>query len=135
MADFYTFGEVMLRLKAPGHERFFQSPSLESTFGGGEANVAVGLSRLGLKVSFISAVPSNMIGEACLEEIRKHGVDTSGVLRQGNRLGIYFLEAGANQRPLLLSMTEHILQYMKLVQQIIILKVYLKAENGFTYQE
>ena len=99
MADFYTFGEVMLRLKAPGHERFFQSPSLESTFGGGEANVAVGLSRLGLKVSFISAVPSNMIGEACLEEIRKHGVDTSAVLRQGNRLGIYFLEAGANQRP------------------------------------
>ena len=53
MAEFYTFGEVMLRLKSPGHERFFQSPVLESTFGGGEANVAVGLSRLGLKSSFI----------------------------------------------------------------------------------
>ena len=99
MAEFYTFGEVMLRLKSPGHERFFQSPVLESTFGGGEANVAVGLSRLGLKSGFISAVPDNMIGEACLQEIRKHGVDTSAVLRQGNRLGIYYLEAGANQRP------------------------------------
>ena len=99
MAEFYTFGEIMLRLKAPGHERFFQSPMLESTFGGGEANVAVGLSRFGLKSAFISAIPSNMIGDACIEELGKHGVDTSCVLRQGKRLGIYFLEAGANQRP------------------------------------
>ena len=90
MADFYTFGEVMLRLKAPGHERFFQSPSLESTFGGGEANVAVGLSRLGLKVSFISAVPSNMIGEACLEEIRKHGVDTFTGIKTGKQARYLF---------------------------------------------
>ena len=85
MADYYTFGEVMLRLKSPGHERFFQSPVLESTFGGGEANVAVGLSRLGLKSAFISAVPENVIGDACLQEIRKHGVDTSCVLRQGKQ--------------------------------------------------
>ena len=78
---------------------FFSPLSLNRPSGGGEANVAVGLSRLGLKSAFISAIPSNMIGDACLQEIRKHGVDTSCVLRQGNRLGIYFLEAGANQRP------------------------------------
>jgi 2-dehydro-3-deoxygluconokinase len=89
----------MLRLKSPGHERFFQSPMLEATFGGGEANVAVGLSRLGLNAAFVSAIPDNPIGDACVAELRKHGVDTSLLARQGNRLGIYFLEAGANQRP------------------------------------
>lgn len=94
-----TLGEVMLRLKSPGHERFFQSPMLEATFGGGEANVAVGLSRLGLDAAFVSAIPDNPIGDACVAELRKHGVDTSLIARQGSRLGIYFLEAGANQRP------------------------------------
>jgi 2-dehydro-3-deoxygluconokinase len=94
-----TLGEVMLRLKSPGHERFFQSPLLEATFGGGEANVAVGLARLGLDAAFVSAIPDNPIGEACIRELRKHGVDTSLIVRQGNRLGVYFLEAGANQRP------------------------------------
>jgi 2-dehydro-3-deoxygluconokinase len=89
----------MLRLKAPGHERFFQSPVLEATFGGGEANVAVGLARLGLDAAFVSAIPANPIGDACVAELRKHGLDTSFVVRQGDRLGIYFLEAGANQRP------------------------------------
>jgi len=94
-----TFGEVMLRLKSPSHERFFQSPVLEATFGGGEANVAVGLARLGLDAAFVSAIPVNPIGDACVAELRKHGVDTSLIARQGDRLGIYFLEAGANQRP------------------------------------
>ena len=98
-ADFITFGEIMLRLKPPGHERFFQSPLLEATFGGGEANVAVGLARLGLKSSFISAIPANPVGDACVAELRRHGVETAGILRQGSRLGIYFLEGGANQRP------------------------------------
>jgi 2-dehydro-3-deoxygluconokinase len=96
---FITFGEIMLRLKSPGHERFFQSPMLEATFGGGEANVAVGLARLGLNAAFVSAIPENPIGNACVAELRKHGVDTSLLVRQGNRLGVYFLEAGANQRP------------------------------------
>jgi 2-dehydro-3-deoxygluconokinase len=94
-----TFGEVMLRLKSPGFERLFQSPTLEASFGGAEANVAVSLAGFGVPVSFISAVPSSPIGDACLGELRRFGVDTALVRRQGGRLGVYFLEAGANQRP------------------------------------
>jgi len=99
MQRFITFGEIMLRLKSPGYERFFQSPMLEATFGGGEANVSVGLARLGLNAAFVSAIPENPIGNACVAELRRHGVDTSLIVRQGGRLGVYFLEAGANQRP------------------------------------
>lgn len=99
MKKIITFGEIMLRLKAPGSERFFQSPYLEATFGGGEANVAVGLARFGMDAAFVSLIPSNRIGDACIAELRKQGVDTSRIIRKGNRLGIYFLEAGANQRP------------------------------------
>ncbi len=99
MGKIVTFGEIMLRLKSPGHERFFQSPVLEATFGGGEANVAVGLSRLGMQAVFFTAVPDNPIGDHCIEHVRMHGVDTSSILRTGNRLGTYYLEAGANQRP------------------------------------
>ena len=89
----------MLRLKPPNWERFFQSPLLEATFGGGEANVAVGLARFGLNVAYVSVIPDNLIGDACIGELRRQGVDTSLIMRKGNRLGIYFLEAGANQRP------------------------------------
>ena len=92
MKRFITFGEIMLRLKAPGAERLFQSPILEATFGGGEANVAVGLSRLGLDVAFVSAIPDNAVGDACIAELRKQGIDTSMIVRKGERLGIYFLE-------------------------------------------
>jgi len=99
MKKYITFGEIMLRLKPPNWERFFQSPVLEATFGGGEANVAVGLVRFGLDVAYVSAIPNNPIGEACIRELRKQGIDTSLVIRKGERLGIYFLEAGANQRP------------------------------------
>ena len=94
-----TFGEVMLRLKSPGRERLFQSPMLEASFGGAEANVAVSLAQFGVPVSFVSAIPANLLGDACLGELQRFGVDTSRVRRQGSRLGIYFLEAGANQRP------------------------------------
>jgi len=96
---YITFGEIMLRLKPPNWERFFQSPILEATFGGGEANVAVGLARFGLNVAYVSVIPNNPIGDACIGELKKQGVDTSLIMRKGNRLGIYFLEAGANQRP------------------------------------
>ena len=98
MAKFLSFGEIMLRLRSPGYERFFQSPSLEATFGGGEANVAVSLCNYGLDAGFISALPDNDIGQAAINQLRGLGVDTSNVLRQGERVGIYFLETGANQR-------------------------------------
>lgn len=98
MATVITFGEVMLRLKSPGFERLFQSPMLEATFGGAEANVAVSLAQYGIPVAFASAVPANNIGDACIAELRRFGVDTRAVRRQGERLGVYFLESGANQR-------------------------------------
>ena len=94
-----TLGEIMLRLKAPNWERLFQSPVLEATFGGGEANVAVSLAQFGLDVRFVSALPDNPIGDACIRDLRSWGIDTSQVLRRGGRMGIYFIEAGANQRP------------------------------------
>jgi 2-dehydro-3-deoxygluconokinase len=99
MSEFVTLGEIMLRLKSPAHERFFQSPSLEATFGGGESNVAVALANYGLDAAFVTALPDNDIAEACIREIRGFGVDTRHIVRGGGRMGIYFLEAGANQRP------------------------------------
>jgi len=98
MAAVVTFGEIMLRLSPPGRELLFQSPRLETGFGGGEANVAVSLALLGHEARFVSAVPANEVGEAALRELRKWGVDTSFVLRRGRRLGLYFAERGANQR-------------------------------------
>jgi 2-dehydro-3-deoxygluconokinase len=98
MTRVVTFGEVMLRLKSPGFERLFQSPQLEATFGGAEANVAVSLAQFGVPVSFVTALPSNPLGESAIGEIRKFGVDTSFILRAGDRMGIYFLESGSNQR-------------------------------------
>ena len=99
MGRFVTFGEIMLRLKSPGHERFFQSPSFEATFGGGESNVAVALANYGLDAAFVTALPDNDIAEACIREVRSYGVDVSRIRRSGERIGIYFLEGGANQRP------------------------------------
>jgi 2-dehydro-3-deoxygluconokinase len=93
-----TFGELMLRLKAPGHERLFQSPALEATFGGGEANVAVSLCRLGLEATFVTALSDGAVGDAAIQALRAHGVDTSRISRRGGRTGIYFLETGADQR-------------------------------------
>ena len=99
MARIVTFGEIMLRLKMPGHDRFFQSPGFEATFGGGEANVAVGLANYGHHAAFVTALPENDLAEACIRELRGFNVDTSLIRRSGDRVGIYFLEAGANQRP------------------------------------
>lgn len=94
-----TLGEIMVRLKPPGLERFLQSPIFEATFGGGEANVAVSLANYGLDVAFVTALPKNPIADACIAYLRSRGVDTSLIVRSGARMGIYFLEAGANQRP------------------------------------
>ena len=93
-----TFGEIMLRLKSPGFERLFQSPVLEATFGGGEANVAVSLANFGLPAAFVTVLPKNEIAESCIASLRSFGVDTSLIVRGAGRMGIYFLENGANQR-------------------------------------
>ena len=94
-----TFGEIMLRLAPPGYERFLQTPQFVATFGGGEANVAVALASFGMPASFVTVLPEkNPIAEACVGELRRLGVDTSRIVRGKGRLGIYFLEAGANQR-------------------------------------
>ncbi|MDF1549423.1 MAG: sugar kinase [Bacteroidales bacterium] len=93
-----TFGEIMLRLSAPGYERFMQSPELKATFGGGEANVAVSLANYGIPVSFVSRLPENDIASASIRELNSFGVDTSHMIRGGNRMGIYFLETGAVSR-------------------------------------
>ena len=99
MARIITFGEIMLRLKSPALERFFQSPSLEATFGGGEANVAVSLANYGMDAAFVTALPNNAIGEACRRDVRSFGVDVSNIKMTDGRMGIYFLETGSNQRP------------------------------------
>ena len=99
MAKVITFGEIMLRLKSPAYERFFQSPALEATFGGGEANVSVSLANYGMDTSFVTVLPKNDIAEACIRELRGFGVDTTKIVRGGNRVGIYYLETGAVQRP------------------------------------
>jgi len=96
---YLTFGEIMLRLKAPGVERFFQSPVLEATFGGGEANVAVSLANYACDVSYITVLPDNPIADACVAELRRFGVCTRRIRRGPGRMGIYFLEGGANQLP------------------------------------
>ncbi len=99
MSKYLTFGELMLRLKSPGRERFLQSPSLEATFGGGEANVAVSLANYGLNAEFLSVIPSNDIGQAAIGELRRFNVGTDKIIRSEGRMGIYYLETGANQRP------------------------------------
>jgi 2-dehydro-3-deoxygluconokinase len=100
MKTVVTFGEIMLRLAPPGLERFLQTPQFVATFGGGEANVAVALAQLGMPAAFVTVLPNaNPIADACMGELRRFGVDTSRIVRGKGRLGIYYLEAGANQRP------------------------------------
>ena len=94
-----SFGEIMLRLAPPGFERFLQSPQFVATFGGGEANVAVGLASFGLPAAYVTVLPDkNPIADAAIGELRRAGVDTSKIVRGKGRVGIYYLEAGANQR-------------------------------------
>ncbi len=93
-----TFGEIMMRLTPPGFERFGQARSFDVIYGGGEANVAVSLAQFGLPVDYITRIPNNDLGEACLMFLRQYGVGTSKIIRGGDRLGIYFMENGAMQR-------------------------------------
>ncbi|HEX8212261.1 MAG TPA: sugar kinase [Longimicrobium sp.] len=94
------FGELMLRLSPPGDERLFQSPALRTFFGGSEANVAVSLAHLGVRSDYVTRLPSNAVGDAALGALRAEGVGVRGVVRGGERLGIYFVESGADLRPM-----------------------------------
>ncbi len=94
-----TFGEIMLRLAPEGYLRFLQEPRFQATFGGGEANVAVSLAGFGADAVFVTKLPANDIAEACVRELRGLGVDVTGIVRGGGRMGIYYLEKGASVRP------------------------------------
>ncbi|GAB1400907.1 sugar kinase [Aminivibrio sp.] len=99
MSRFVTFGEIMLRLTPPDHEVLFQTNRLVATFGGAEANVAVSLANYGENVAYVTAAPANPVGDAMVREMRSFGVDTSFILRTGDRLGVYYTETGAAMRP------------------------------------
>lgn len=94
-----TFGEIMLRLAPEGYYRFVQAESYGATYGGGEANVAVSLANYGLDSAFVTKLPAHEIGQAGINSLRQFGVDTTDIVRGGKRVGIYFLEKGASQRP------------------------------------
>lgn len=99
MKKVVTFGEIMLRLAPPGYTRFLQTDSYCATYGGGEANVAVSLANFGLNAVFVTKLPDNDIGQAAINSLRRYGVCTDRIARGGERVGIYFLEKGASQRP------------------------------------
>jgi 2-dehydro-3-deoxygluconokinase len=99
MEKIVTFGEIMLRLAPEGYCRFVQAPAYGATYGGGEANVAVSLANFGLDAAFVTRLPKHEIGQAAVNNLRQFGVDTSKIVRGGDRVGIYFLEKGASQRP------------------------------------
>ncbi len=98
MAKVVTFGELMLRLQPYNYERFVQCDHVEFTFGGGEANVAVSLANYGLNAAFVTKLPAHAIGQAAVNSLRRYGVDTTEIVRGGERVGIYFNEKGASQR-------------------------------------
>ncbi len=94
-----TFGEIMLRLSPPNFKRFIQTRSFDVIYGGGEANVAVSLANYGIPVDYITKLPNNEIGDACIQFLRQFGVNTNNIVRGGNRIGVYFLEMGSSVRP------------------------------------
>ncbi len=98
MAKIVTFGEIMLRLAPNGYNRFFQDDQLQATFGGGEANVSVSLANYGMDSVFVTKLPAHAIGQGAVNSLRYFGVDTSKIVRGGDRIGIYYLEKGASQR-------------------------------------
>ncbi len=98
MSKVVTFGEIMLRLAPNGYYRFFQEDQMQATFGGGEANVAVSLANFGLDSTYVTKLPTHAIGQSAVNSLRYFGVDTSKIVRGGERVGIYYLEKGASQR-------------------------------------
>lgn len=99
MGKVVTFGEIMLRLAPEGYYRFVQAEKYGATYGGGEANVSVSLANYGLDSAFVTKLPKHEIGQAGVNSLRRFGVDTSSIVRGGDRVGIYYLEKGASQRP------------------------------------
>ncbi len=99
MAQVVTFGEIMLRLAPPEYLRVVQTDILEATYGGAESNVAVSLANYGIDAAFVTRLPKNNIGDAAVNACRKYGVDTSNIVRGGERVGIYYCEKGASVRP------------------------------------
>ncbi len=99
MPDVVSFGELMLRLTPPGHQRFAQAPHFEITFGGAEANVAVMIAQLGGSADYVTRLPVNDIAQRAINELRGLGVGTNRIVRAGERIGVYYLEQGASQRP------------------------------------
>lgn len=94
-----TFGELLLRLSPEGHKRFLQAEGFDAVYGGGEANTAISLAQFGYDAKFITKLPDHEIGQAAINTLRQYGVDTSDILRGGDRIGLYYLEKGAAQRP------------------------------------
>lgn len=99
MAQAVTFGEIMLRLNPPAFQRIVQANSFETSYGGAEASVAISLANYGVSSAFVTCLPANEVGQAAINYVRRFGVDTSHIVRTGERIGVYFLEIGANQRP------------------------------------
>ena len=94
-----TFGEIMMRLNPESYLRFSQAAKFEATYAGGEANVAVSLANYGMNAAFVTKVPAHDIGQCAVNALRTYGVDTTHMVRGGKRLGLYFVEKGASQRP------------------------------------
>ena len=99
MAKIVCFGEIMMRLNPEGYLRFVQAGKFEASYAGGEANVAVSLANYGNEAAFVTKLPDNDLGQCAVNSLRQFGVDTAGIVKGGPRLGIYFVEKGASQRP------------------------------------
>lgn len=129
-----TFGEIMLRLAPEGYYRFVQATSYGATYGGGEANVAVSLANYGMDASFVTKLPAHEIGQAGVNALRQYGVDTSDIVRGGDRVGIYFLE-GRKPRPSKLYMTVQVLPLQQLQQLILTGIKFSTVQTGSTLPE
>lgn len=129
-----TFGEIMLRLAPNGYYRFFQNDQMQATFGGGEANVSVSLANYGLNSAFVTKLPKHAIGQAAVDSLRYFGVDTSNIVRGGERVGIYFLEKGDLKEALSAFTTVHIRLFSRLKRRILTGAAFLRVLTGSTLQ-
>ena len=129
-----TFGELMLRLAPNGYYRFFQNDQMQATFGGGEANVAVSLANYGLDSVYVTKLPKHAIGQAAVDSLRYFGVDTSKVVRGGERVGIYYLEKALHKEARFVYMTVHTPLFKWLNTKTSTGTIFLKEPTGSTLQ-